>query len=96
MYTIKARDMLRYTTQELYELLTGEFQLEFDDGAIETNAIMTAFSSHAWVFHRLYPKTPMLSRHHVQVVLKGTRYADDTHRDLLGAVLDDTYEANKG
>lgn len=95
MYRLKARDMLRYTTPELYDLLTGEFELEFDDGVIQTNEIMTAFSSWAWKFHRQYPNTPLLTRHHVQTQLNGKRYSASTHLDLLGAALDDAYETYK-
>lgn len=93
MYRIKARDMLRFEPADLWEHLTGEFVLEFDDGqVIETNAIMTFYSSFAWVFHRTYPQTPILPKHHVQEVLKGRRYSATTHLDILGNALDTTYE----
>lgn len=97
MYRIKARDMLRFEPSELWEHITGDFILVFDDGEeIETNAIMTFFSSFAWVFHRTYPKTPLLKEHHVQVILKNRRYSAGTHLDLLGAALESTYDAYLG
>lgn len=93
MYRIRARDMLRFSSEELFDILTGDFELEFDNGeVIQTNAIMTCYSSFAWVFHRRYPKTPILPKHHVQEVLRGKRYSATTHLDILGNVLESTYE----
>lgn len=98
MVKINAREMLRFTTEELYELLTnvGPMTVVLDDGELETTGIMTAFSSHAWVFHRKFPKTPLLKKHHVKGVLKEKRYSADTHLVLLGNALDAAYEAHKG
>jgi hypothetical protein len=92
MYEITARDMLRFEPSELWEHLTGDFTLVFDNGEkIETNAIMTFFSSFAWVYHRKYPLTPLLPKHHVQVLLNGRRYSANTHLEILGVALESTY-----
>lgn len=95
MHRLQARELLPYKPSELYDLLTGDFELQFDDEVIETNAVQTAFSSFAWAFHRRYPHTPLLTRHHVQVTLAGKRYNKGTHTSLLGAALADAYEAHK-
>lgn len=92
MYEITARDMLRFEPSDLWEHMTGDFTLVFDNGEkIVTNAIMTFFSSFAWVYHRKYPLTPLLPKHHVQVLLNGKRYSAMTHLDLLGVALESTY-----
>ena len=58
---IHARKLLGFTTSQLWDVLTGEFQLQFDDGeVIQTNDKETLYSSYVWDFHRLYPNTPLL------------------------------------
>jgi hypothetical protein len=81
---ILARSLLVYTTNQLRDILTGDFTLIFDDGKIETNAQETIYSSYAWEIHKRYPTTPMLISHHVKHVLKGKRLNRGTHLELLG------------
>lgn len=93
---IKARTLLKYPTDSLWEMLTGRFILIFDDGEIETDAKSTLYSSYGWDFHREWPETQMLMKHHVQVVLKGKRLGANTHLKLLGNIHWSVYDAYRG
>jgi len=56
----------------------------FDDGEIiETNDREILFSSYCWEFHRQYPDTPLLKKHHLQEVLRGRSFNDSSHYKLL-------------
>lgn len=88
----EARSLLKYPTERLWEILTGTFVLVFEDGEITTNARETLYSSYVWNFHRLYPKTPMLMKHHVSSTLAGQRMNANTHLELLGSVMWSTYD----
>lgn len=92
MVTYIARDLLRFSTTELWEILTGNFKLQFDDGVIETNHKQTLFSSYAWEFHRNFPDTPLLTKHHVKSVIGNNRLTTDTHLKLLGNVVWSVYD----
>ena len=88
MRRISARYLLGMSTERLWELLAGPFTLVFDDGTdFNTNARETLFSSYAWNFHRTYPKTPLLPKHHVAYVLRGGRLRTSSHLKLLGNCL---------
>jgi hypothetical protein len=92
MNTYLARDLLQFSTNELWEMLTGTFSLKFDDGVIETNDKQTLFSSYGWDFHRENPDTPMLMKHHVKSVIGNKRLTSDTHLKLLGSVMWSVYD----
>lgn len=93
MKTIDARLLLQFSTQELWQILTGEFALRFDDGQVlQTNYRETLYSSYAWEFHRRFPKTPLLAAHHVQTILKGERLNSDTHLEILGTCMWAVYD----
>lgn len=92
---LSVRKLLAVEPEELVNILTGEFSLQFDDGIIlETNAKETIYSSFFWDFHRRYPNTPLMSHHHVQFVLKGNPLTSKTHIDLLNIVFWDTVDFN--
>lgn len=96
MKTIVARTLLGSSIEQLWQTLNGQFNLKFDDGKIvQTNARETIYSAYAWVFHQMYPDTPLLPDHHVKTVLKGSRLGSDTHLELLGACMWTTYETYK-
>lgn len=95
MYRIRARDMLRFPSEDLFEMITGEFILVMDDGELVTNAVMTYYSSFAWVFHQQYPNTPLLKKHHIQHVLNGKRLSAESHLTLLGNALWSAYDAHE-
>jgi len=93
MKRITCRSLLSHTTSELWDILTGRFVLIMDDGTeIETNDKETIYSSYGWNFHREYPKTPLLPKHHITVILGGKRLASDTHLLLLGNCMWSVYD----
>lgn len=92
MKRISARELLKYSIDELWDGLTGEFTLVFDDGELTTNAKFTVYSSYAWEFHRIYINTPLLLKHHVDHLLSGKRLGSDTHLDLLGNAMWSVYD----
>lgn len=87
MEKILARDLLKQTTQQLWQSLSGRFILVFDDGELVTNHKETKYTSYAWDFFRKYPGTPILKKHHLREVLKNTRLSPKTHLKLLGNVV---------
>lgn len=86
MIKLLARKMLAYKPDDLWDLLTGEFILVFDDGEIETNYKETLYSNYFWDFHRRYPETPLLTRHHVNHILKLRPLNARTHNMLLTVI----------
>lgn len=93
MQTIKARTLLKYSTDELWTLLTGDFNLCFDDGTVVlTNAKESIYTSYAWTFHREYPDTPLLPTHHLRGVLDKSRLGSGTHLALLGVCMWAVYD----
>lgn len=88
-----ARKMLEATTEELHDLLSGQFTLVFDDGEMEVSAHSTIFSSYAWEFHRLYPATPMLKKHHCAYITEKSAFGNNTHTKLLHNVSWSVYDA---
>ncbi len=92
MLTIKARNILKYDTKELFDKLKGVFILEFDDGKIITNDKETIYSSFTWDFHRKYTNTPLLIKHHVNGEIKNKRVGVATHLNIINNVLWSTYD----
>jgi hypothetical protein len=92
MLKISARKLLQHPTQELWNMLTGEFTLVMDDGEIQTNAKECLYSSYVWDIHRNYDNAPILIQHHVRSVLNSKRMRSDTHLKLIGQVLWSTYD----
>lgn len=89
---ILARKLLNYSTDQLWDLLTGQFVLVFDDGEIITNARESLYSAYSWRFHKEYPLTPLLIRHHVQHTLNGGKLGSKTHLRLLGEVMHSVHD----
>lgn len=86
---LKARDLVKMTVDEVWELPDGPMKLQFDDGVIETNTRATIFSRYIWEIHRTYPKTPLKMSHHI----RDNRLGSSTHIDLLSAAAWDCYDA---
>ena len=87
MKRINARTLLGFNTAELWDILCCPFILVFDDGVeIQSTEKEALYSSYFWDFHRRYPQTPLLSRHHVQFVLQGKALTSKTHIELLGQI----------
>lgn len=94
MIKITARKLLQYSTDDLWSILTGTFCLVFDNNEeIITNYKETNYSSYAWDFHRNYPNTPLLPKHHVRTILGNNRLGSRTHLNLLGSCMWSVYDA---
>lgn len=96
MKRILASTFLKYTTDELFDFLEGEFICVFPDGEIVTNDREIKYSSFAWDFMRMFPKTKLLLKHHVQSVLKGKRLGSKTHLQILGLAAWSVHDAYYG
>lgn len=95
MKRIRARTLLNFSLEQLWNILIGSFTLIFDDGEeITTDARSTLYSAYAWEFHRLFPKTPLLKSHHLRFILgESGRLGSNTHLQLLGNAMWSTYHA---
>lgn len=94
MFKIVARKLLDFDTEQLWGHLTGDFILVFDDGEeIVTSSRETIYSHYTWVFHKRYPKTPLLKKHHVSDVLKTAKLSSSTHIKLFASVLWDSFRS---
>lgn len=94
MKRILARTLLNYSTAQLWEMLYGNFVLVFDNHEErQTHFKSVLYSSYFWDFHRKYPKTPLLFKHHVDSVLKGGLLTAKTHIELVGSVFWDVVDA---
>ena len=98
MKKIYARQLLNYSTTELFDILCIDFILIFDDNKeIITSPKAVLYSSFFWDFHRQYPNTPLLYKHHVNSILNGKLLDAKTHKLLLENVFFDvlkTYNFN--
>lgn len=86
MITVSARKLLQHSTEQLGEVLKGAFNLQFDDGVIETNAFETYYSSIGWDMLRQYPDAPILKKHHLTYQLGEKLVGSDTHRTLFNSI----------
>lgn len=89
-----ARELLKYTTEELRNVLTGEFWLEFEDGKLFTNDRETMFTVPMWDWIRHHP-IPLMKRHHISHSLQKRFFHKNAHMDLLNTIHWDIYEAYK-
>lgn len=86
---IEARKLLNYSTEQLWDILTGEFTLVFDDGEkMETTANRTLYSSYCWDIHRHFTKLPLLAKHHAQSI-SAIDITVKTHCDLMNRAIRD-------
>lgn len=93
MLKLKARKLLNYSTEQLWDMLTGNFILVFDNGEeIETNARETIYSSYGWDFFRQFPQTELTPRHHLRTVIGKGRITSGTHLKLFGNCLWDAHD----
>lgn len=92
MLRIRARKLLAFTTAELWEKLEGDFILVFDDGEVLTNEREVIYSSYTWDYHREFPETPLLLKHHVSHVTAKQRAGTNTHLQLMENELNTVYD----
>lgn len=91
---LSARKILNASIDKLWINLKGEFYLRFDDGVdVLTNCRETLVTHYIWEIHRSYPKTPLLSRHHVASIIKPKRWNANSHIDVLNEVFWDAVDA---
>jgi hypothetical protein len=92
---VNARQLLQFSTGELWDKLTGQFILVMEDGEIEANYKEVLYSSYAWEYHRCYPETPLLLKHFSKTSLGKQRMTTESHLDLLNECLWSTYDIYK-
>lgn len=83
-----ARSFAEMSLEQIWALPDGPLTLQFDDGIIHTETRRTIFSWYIWEFHRRYPKTPLLKRHHIG----DARLGKGTHIQLLTNALWDCWD----
>jgi hypothetical protein len=79
---INARALLKYSPEHLWNNLKGNFILVFDDGEMQTNHAKTNYSRHLWKLHNIFPKTPLLKKHHVGYYTQTNPIDTKTHIKL--------------
>lgn len=85
---IEARRLLKYSTNELWDILTGKFILVFDDGIeLETDANESLFSSYLWDLVREFPETPFNSDMHLTQVMGGGTLSTKAWSELFSRVV---------
>lgn len=86
---MKARDVLALSKDELWALPhSNHLVLTFDDGEVTTTTKRTIYCAYLWNIHRAYPKTPLLTRHHMGM----ERISSKVHNTLLETVYRDWYD----
>lgn len=94
MIKVHIRNLLKYTTEQLWSNLKGDFVLVFDDNTeTVTNEKECIYSSYCWDLIREYPNLAVTKRHHVSGVIGDGRLTADTHNDLLSHIVFDIYDA---
>ena len=95
MLKINANKFLKFSTEYLWENLEGVFIISFDDGEFLTNEKEVIYSSYTWDYHRRYPNTPLLKKHHIRSVIGNDRISSKTHLKLIGNCLWSVYDTYK-
>jgi hypothetical protein len=86
--TMKARDILALSKDELWALPhSTHLTVVFDDGEVVTTTKRTIYCTYLWNIHRVYPKTPLLTRHHMGM----DRISSKVHNTLLETIYRDWY-----
>lgn len=89
---LKARELLKLSHDEIWNIPHGPITLELEDGIIETTGKETIFSWHLWIYHQKFPRTPLLKKHHIGKRRLGNR----THAEILEEAMFDCYEIYGG
>lgn len=89
-----AEQLLQYSYQELKEVLTGEFYLEFPDGILLTNDRETILTMPLWDWLRKRP-IPLKMSYHLSFGMQKKIYGKNTHMQLLNAIHWDIYDHYK-
>lgn len=95
MIKIEARNLLNFSTQQLWDGLDGEFILVFEDGELVTNERETIYSAYFWEYHRRYPNVKLSVRHHVRSVMKRGEPTANMAKSLTENIYWDVYRENE-
>jgi hypothetical protein len=91
---IHARKVLSFPTNQLWSMITGEFEIVFDNGeVVKTHERDLIYSSYFWDFHRRLSATPLLPEHLVSRVLNGKPLGAKSHLQLIKRIYKDAYTA---
>lgn len=94
MYRIPVRRLIEYKTYQLWEKLSGDFILVFEDGnEIITHEKEVIYSSYFWDLMREYFDTPIESKHFIRNIIKEERLSSNSHFKLLGNIIFSIYDA---
>lgn len=92
---IHARKVLSFPTNQLWSMITGEFEIVFDNGeVVKTHERDLIYSSYFWDFHRRLYATPLLPEHLVSRVLNGKPLGAKSHLQLIKRIYKDAYNAH--
>ena len=87
MLNIPVRALIRRSTTELEAILTGRFQITFEDGVcLETNSVATIFTSYIWDLIRHYPDIQITSKHHLAAYLDKGGFGNNTTNKCYSAI----------
>jgi hypothetical protein len=89
MFNIEARKVLTMSYDELVAIPHQLVRLSFDDGELVTGWRGTIFCWYMWEFHRQYPDTPLLLRHH----MGNKRLTRDTSIEVMSECFWSTFES---
>lgn len=90
---VPVRNLIGHSAATLFEMLDGELIVEFDDKQVKTHATAVVISRFAWAFFEEYPKTPILSTHLIDAVLKNGEYGHGDFIKLMQNIFFDVYDA---
>lgn len=90
---IHIRTLLKYTTEQLWNGLRGNFTLVFDDNSeVHTNHKECLYCSYIWDYYREYPDSIITSRSHIRSIIKDGLLGADTHNDLTSDIFFTVYD----
>lgn len=88
-----ARKFLSRSTQELIQMVSGQFHVLFDDGqTLLMKDQELLISSIFWDFHRQLPWLPLNSNHTINWALGGKLFNSGTHRKLFEKIYWDIHD----
>ncbi len=86
IFQMNARDLLNKSKNEIWELPQGWYDITFDNGEVfRSTSRRCIYTWYCWIFHRMFPETPLLPRHHFLMAQTDR----SVHRRILGNSLTD-------
>jgi hypothetical protein len=85
---IRARDLLRFPSEELWNILVGrEIEVEFDDGTMMMSATELIVSATCWDFQRASHRMPLLKSHTINHHYRGNRPTKNIHVTVMNEII---------